>query len=82
LYAADRPVDWDDCSVLIVIIIRVLTGLEAWNAEPVLVGGAIVGVATFMYATGIMNDWIKWAKGIGTPDISHEDHGPRGFARY
>jgi cytochrome c oxidase subunit 1 len=68
--------------VLIVIIIRVLMGLEAWNAEPVLVGGAIVGVVAFMYATGIMNDWIKWAKGIDTPEISHEDHGPRGFARF
>ncbi len=33
--------------VLIVIIIRVLMGLPAWNAEPVLVGGAIVGVAAF-----------------------------------
>ncbi len=68
--------------VLIVIIIRVLMGLPAWNAEPVLVGGAIVGVITFMYATGIMNDWIKWAKGIETPEISHEDHGPHGFARF
>jgi cytochrome c oxidase subunit 1 len=68
--------------VLIVIIIRVLMGLPAWNAEPVLVGGAIVGVMTFMYATGIMNDWIKWAKGIETPEISHDDHGPHGFARF
>jgi cytochrome c oxidase subunit 1 len=68
--------------VLVVIIIRVLMGLPAWNAEPVLVGGAIVGVAVFMYATGIMNDWIKWAKGIDTPEISHEDHGPHGFARF
>ena len=68
--------------VLIVIIIRVLMGLPAWNAEPVLVGGAIVGVIMFMYATGIMNDWIKWAKGIETPEISHEDHGPHGFARF
>lgn len=68
--------------VLIVIIIRVLMGLPAWNDEPVLVGGAIVGVMTFMYATGIMNDWIKWAKGIETPEISHDDHGPHGFARF
>lgn len=68
--------------VLVVIIIRVLMGLPAWNAEPVLVGGAIVGVVMFMYATGIMNDWIKWAKGIETPEISHEDHGPHGFARF
>lgn len=68
--------------VLIVIIFRVLMGLPAWNAEPVLVGGAIVGVAVFMYSTGIMNDWIKWAKGLETPEISHEDHGPHGFARF
>ena len=68
--------------VLIVIIIRVLMGLNAWNAEPVLVGGAVVGVVAFMYSTGIMNDWIKWAKGIDTPEISHEDHGPRGLARF
>ncbi len=35
-----------------------------------------------MYSTGIMNDWIKWAKGLETPEISHEDHGPHGFARF
>lgn len=68
--------------VLIVIIFRVLMGLDPWNAEPVLVGGAVLGVIAFMYATGIMNDWIKWAKGIDTPDVSHEEHGPHGFARY
>ncbi|MEE9188521.1 MAG: hypothetical protein V3U36_04060, partial [Anaerolineales bacterium] len=49
---------------LITILIRLLLGLPAWNAEPVLVAGALLGSIAFMYGTGVLDDWLKWAKGI------------------
>jgi cytochrome c oxidase subunit 1 len=54
--------------VLITILIRLLMGLPAWNAEPVLVAGALLGSITFMFGTGVPNDWLKWARGEDTPE--------------
>lgn len=68
--------------VLITIIVRVLVGLPAWKSEPVFVGGAIVGVMGFMFGTGVLNDWIKWAKGEETDDPSLESPGLKGVAKY
>jgi cytochrome c oxidase subunit I len=58
---------WIAGSVL-TIIIRVLVGLPAWKEEPVLVGGAIVAAITFMLGTGVLNDWLLWARGVETPE--------------
>ena len=54
--------------ILITIIIRLLMGLPAWNAEPVLVAGAILGSMTFMIGTGVLEDWLKWTRGEDTPE--------------
>ena len=56
--------------ILITILIRLLMGLPAWNAEPVLVAGAVLGSITFMFGTGVMDDWLKWARGEDTPEAA------------
>lgn len=58
----------------LMMIVRVIFGRPAWNAEPVVVGGATIGVIAFMLGTGVLNDWIKWAKGEETPE-HHEETG-------
>jgi cytochrome c oxidase subunit 1 len=52
----------------VVIIVRFLMGLEAWNAEAAWTMGAIVGTVGFMVGVGAVNDWIQWALGKETPD--------------
>lgn len=41
-------------------------------SEPGWVFGALVGDITFLLGVGVMDDWIKWARGIETPE-HHED---------
>jgi len=41
-------------------------------SEPAWVFGALSGVLSFIFGVGIMDDWIKWARGIDTPKY-HED---------
>lgn len=67
--------------VLITVLIRLLVGLPAWNAEPVLVAGAVMGSIAFMFGTGVMDDWLKWARGIDTPEASVESE-VEGFKRF
>jgi cytochrome c oxidase subunit I len=67
--------------MLLVIIIRLILGLPAWGAEPAWVVGALFGVIAFIYGTGILNDWIKLAKGEDTPEHPEDAH-PSGWARY
>ncbi len=50
------------------------------NFEPAVVVGALVGVFGFMLGTGVLNDWLKWAAGIDTPE--HHGHDPRGWEKY
>lgn len=57
------------------MVIRIMLGLPAWKAEPVWVVGALFGVVAFIYSTGVLNDWIKWAKGQETPE-AHSDYEP------
>ncbi|HAV76758.1 MAG TPA: cytochrome C oxidase subunit I [Anaerolineae bacterium] len=40
--------------------------------EPAWVFGALVGVVSFLFGVGVMDDWVKWARGIDTPE-HHED---------
>ena len=59
-----------------------ITGIRAWMgfdyfgtfffSEPAWVFGALAGVLSFIFGVGIMDDWVKWARGIDTPD-HHED---------
>jgi cytochrome c oxidase subunit I len=41
-------------------------------AEPAWVFGALVGIISFLLGVGVMDDWIKWVRGIDTPE-HHED---------
>ena len=69
--------------MVIVMIVRILVGLPAWKAEPAWVGGALVGVGAFLFATGVLNDWLKWAKGEETIEAIEQEHlKPGGWVRY
>jgi len=61
---------------LFVTGIRALMHLKTFDAflytEPAWVFGAIVGVISFLLGVGVMDDWLKWARGIDTPE-HHED---------
>ncbi|MBT3189839.1 MAG: cytochrome C oxidase subunit I [Anaerolineae bacterium] len=65
-----------------VMLIRVLMGLPAWNAEPVWVGGTFIGVLTFLIGVGAFSDWFKWAKGEETTDHPEADPSQPRWARY
>ena len=58
--------------IALVVVVRLLMGLEAWAAEPAVVVGGIVGIIAFLIGIGSMNDWLKWANGEETP----MHHGP------
>ena len=66
---------------VIAIMLRLLLGMSAWRAEPVLVAGALLGAIFFMFGTGVLDDWLKWAKGEDTPDSSVESE-IKGYKRY
>jgi cytochrome c oxidase subunit 1 len=66
---------------VIAIMLRLLLGMSAWRAEPVLVAGALLGAIFFMFGTGVLDDWLKWAKGEDTPDPSVESE-IKGYKRY
>jgi len=64
---------------LFVTGIRALMGLGMSDlfgtfffSEPAWVFGALVGVISFLAGVGVMDDWMKWARGIDTPE-HHED---------
>lgn len=61
----------------IVAGIRAAMGLPAFGSffftEPSWVFGGLVGVLSFLYGVGVLDDWIKWARGIDTPE-HHEEH--------
>ncbi len=65
----------------LVMLIRLLVGLPAWNPEPVWVGGALVGVVAFTYGTGVLRDWLKVMNG---EDVSEhpKDFFESGWKRY
>lgn len=56
--------------------IRALTGADLFGSffftEPAWVFGAFAGVISFIFGVGIVTDWMKWARGIDTPE-HHED---------
>jgi cytochrome c oxidase subunit I len=41
-------------------------------SEPAWVFGALVGVISFLFGVGVLDDWMKWTRGIDTPE-HHED---------
>ena len=52
----------------IVTGVRAVMGLPAWNPDAAWTLGAIFGTAAFMYGVGALNDWLKWANGVETPE--------------
>ncbi len=36
-------------------------------SEPAWVFGALAGVVSFVFGSGVVDDWFKWARGIDTP---------------
>ncbi len=68
--------------VLITILLRLVMGLPAWKAEPILVVGAVLGLIAFIYGTGVLDDWLKWVNGEETPEVDLDDQGPGGWKRF
>lgn len=65
-----------------VMSVRVLFGLPAWNREPVIVGGILVGAIAFMFGVGVLSDWLKWARGEATSDDHAPDPDKPNWVRY
>ncbi len=57
--------------------IRALMGLSVTDkfffTEPAWVLGGFIGVLTFLVGNGVTGDWIKWSRGIDTPE-EHTEH--------
>jgi len=68
--------------MLLVTLVRLLVGLPAGKTEPAWVLGAVFGVIGFMLGTGVMSDWIKWAKGEETPEQPEANPNLKGWAKY
>ena len=66
----------------IVMAIRVIAGLPAWNREPVIVGGVLIGAIAFMVGAGVLSDWAKWARGEKTSDDHDPDPNQPNWLRY
>jgi len=44
-------------------------GIGQKDFEPAAVVGALVGAAFFMWGSGVLDDWLKWAAGEETQDV-------------
>jgi cytochrome c oxidase subunit I len=66
----------------LVVLVRVLMGLHAWEAEPATVVGAMLGTIFFMIGVGSMNDWFRWARGEATPIHHGAPEGRPSWTRY
>lgn len=57
--------------------IRAIMGLELtakfFFTEPAWVLGGFLGAISFLFGSGVTSDWVKWARGIDTPE-HHEEH--------
>ncbi len=68
--------------MVVVVLGRVLLGVEPWFAEAVYVGGIICAIVGFLLASGVMSDWLKWTRGIATPMHHGPPAGRPAWARY
>ncbi len=70
---------------LVVTAVRALMGLPAFSSrtfgftEPAWVFGGFVGVVAFVYGTGVLDDWIAWARGVDTPEHREDEPGWRKY---
>ena len=67
---------WTLIGGFLVTGIRALMGLSVFGSffftEPAWVFGALAGAVAFLFGVGVMDDWVKWVRGIDTPE-HHED---------
>jgi cytochrome c oxidase subunit 1 len=68
--------------IALVVIVRLLMGLDAWAPEPVVVVGGMLGTIAFLIGAGSMNDWFKWAGGQETPMHHGPPEGKPTWTRY
>jgi cytochrome c oxidase subunit 1 len=68
--------------IALMVVIRLILGMEAWSAEPITVVAALIGAIAFMFGTGVLSDWMKWARGIETPDHHDPDPSQPGWVQY
>lgn len=64
----------------VTMLIRLVAGLPAWNADPVLVVGIFTGLISYLVALGVFNYWAAWA--IGSPRSDEDAPRQRGWMRY
>jgi cytochrome c oxidase subunit 1 len=65
-----------------VMAVRALVGLPAWNREPVIVGGILIGAIAFMVGVGVLGDWFKWARGEHVEDNFDPDPNKPNWMRF
>jgi cytochrome c oxidase subunit 1 len=63
----------------LMLLIRLVLGLEPWKPEPVWVVGALFGVIAFIVGTGVLDDWFKWMRGESTPEAEPHYEPPIGL---
>ncbi len=68
--------------IALVVIVRLLLGLDVWAAEPVVVVGGMLGIIAFLVGAGSMNDWFKWTQGKETPMHHGPPEGKPAWTRY
>jgi cytochrome c oxidase subunit 1 len=68
--------------IALVTAVRALMGLEAWEAEPALVAGGILGVIAFLIGVGSVHDWVRWTRGEETPLHHGPPEGKPAWTRY
>ena len=68
--------------IALVVVIRVLMGLDAWEAEPAVVVGGMAGVIAFLIGAGSFTDWFKWTQGEETPMRHGSPPGKPSWTRY
>jgi cytochrome c oxidase subunit 1 len=68
--------------MLLVMASRLVLGMEAWEQEAVYVGGIVFAILSFLLASGVMTDWLKWTRGIATPMRHGPPPGQPSWTRY
>jgi cytochrome c oxidase subunit 1 len=68
--------------IALVVVVRLLMGLDAWAPEPVVVVGGMLGTIAFLVGAGSMNDWFKWTQGKETPMHHGPPEGKPTWTRY
>jgi cytochrome c oxidase subunit 1 len=68
--------------IALLVIVRLLMGLPAWQAEPAVVVGGMVGTIAFLVGAGSFTDWARWARGVDTPLHHGPPTGKPAWTRY